>query len=137
MELGFYELFSLFCFATALAMVMCIFMIVAFSLGAYVVFRTKRDATEPFLGHTRTKETASAGQAPAPDDMEPSQLGKGPPQYGAPEDEEEIPMGGDVGRRIYNDERVNRFLSDFQMHGSQGTEASPQRVEETEEGERQ
>ena len=130
-EIGFYELFLLFCFSAGIAAMMATFVVVGFLLGAYVVYRTRRDSTEPFFGHARVKEEAGAGQAP--DDMESPGEG-GPMQYGAPDEEENIPMGGDVNKHLYGTpDRREQFMSDFSMESSQSMR-SPQR--EAEEGEK-
>ncbi|MEF8943302.1 MAG: hypothetical protein V5B78_10990, partial [Desulfohalobiaceae bacterium] len=94
-----------------------------FALGAFVVYRTKRDASEPFIRRSEPKQ-GGAGQAGDMYELgEDEARARGAPQpsfYNVPEEEEEIPMGGDVDRRLYGDpERRNQFLSDFQMTSQQ------------------
>jgi len=129
MEIGFYELFYLFCFSAVLIFMVMVFAVAAFALGAFVVYRTKRDASEPFIRRPEPKQ-GGAGQAGdmyelGEDEAKARGAGIGTAQpsfYGVP-DEEEIPMGGDVDRRLYGDpERRNQFLSDFEMTSQQFTQ---------------
>jgi len=97
MVLTFYELLALFSFGFGVAL----FMFLAFALGAYVVYRAKREAHEPFINIHQPH--GSAGQAYG--------------QY-VHEDVDDLnyepPLGGDVDKMIYGDpKRREQFMQDY------------------------
>jgi len=125
MELGFGEIFWLFCFAAGLGMMTAVCILVSFTLGAFVVYRTRRDSSEPFFRRPEPKHgsASQAGDAFEPGENEGRASGS-VSQYGTPEDED-IPMGADVNRTLYGDpDRRNQFMSDFQMTSSQYKESA-------------
>lgn len=81
MDLTFLDLVILFGFS----IVFCLVMMLAFALGAYVVYRTKRDSTEPFMAPRQ--KTGDAGQAQGYYDHEAG--------------DDDPPMGGDVDQLLY------------------------------------
>lgn len=92
MDLTFMNLVVLF----SLGFVMCFLMMLAFIIGAYVVYRTKRDAHEPFMNFHQ--KAGDAGQA----------QGAYAHEFG---DEDDVPMGGDVDKLLYGSpERRNKLV---------------------------
>jgi hypothetical protein len=81
MDLTFMNLVVLF----SLGFVMCFIMLLSFIVGAYVVYRTKRDSHEPFF--TFRAPEGDAGQAAGFYDHEAG--------------DEDIPLGGNVDKILY------------------------------------
>ena len=95
MNLTFYQLLILFSFGFAMSM----FMFMAFALGAYVVYRAKRESYEPFLNVYQP--SGSAGQARGEYVHEDNQ-------------DYDPPLGGDVEKILYGDpKRREQFMQDF------------------------
>ncbi len=81
MDLTFMNLVVLF----SLGFVMCFIMMISFIIGAYVVYRTKRESHESFF-------------APRPD---MGDAGQAEGYYAHETGDEDIPMGGDVEKLLY------------------------------------
>lgn len=81
MNLTFMNLVVLF----SLGFVMCILVMLGMGLGAYIVYRTKRESHEPFF--TPRQIAGDAGQASG--------------YYQHEEGDEDIPMGGNVENILY------------------------------------
>ena len=91
MDLTFINLVVLF----SLGFVMCFIMMLSFVIGAYVVYRTKRDSHEPFINFRAPD--GDAGQAAGFYDHEAG--------------DEDIPLGGDVDKILYGSpERRSQIL---------------------------
>lgn len=112
MNLQFFELLALF----SMSFVMCIFMIIGFALGAYVVFRTKREGHEPMFNVREQK--GDAGQVPEDYGSFENTMTPWSPWDGRSQiydDGSEPPEGGDVDKILYGqNQRGQKFQEDFQ-----------------------
>lgn len=81
MNLTFMNLVVLF----SLGFVMCLIVILSFIVGAYIVYRTKRESHEPFINFRAVD--GDAGQAQG--------------YYAHETGDDDIPLGGDVDKILY------------------------------------
>lgn len=94
MNLQFGDIVALF----AMGFIACTFVLIGVALGAYVVFRTRRDNPDPFF-YTPPKQ-GSAGQAPG--------------QYVHELLDDDLENGTDVDKLVYGDpKRREKFLKDI------------------------
>lgn len=103
MNLTFLDLVLLF----SLQFVTCLFILAAFVIGAFVVYRTKREPHDSFIGSVR-EQAGDAGQVE--DIYGPEMRG---PNY--IDDEYLPPDGGNVDHILYGtQERQSQFMKDLQ-----------------------
>jgi len=111
MDLQFFELLALF----SMSFVMCVFMLLGFALGAYVVYRTRRDSSEPFMAPKAME--GDAGQVPEDYSGQPEMpaFWQGAAQSpGEETDGSEVPEGGDVDNILYGKNgRAQKFKEDL------------------------
>lgn len=115
MNLQFFELLALF----AMQFILAIFLLVAVGLGAFVVYRTKRDSSEPFIqyglksGDAGQVSGAYAHETPGFYDNK-SYNSMFRPGSNIVEDEDLPPDGGNVEDILYGTkERRQQFQNDI------------------------
>ncbi len=104
MDLTFMNLVVLF----SLGFVMCFIMMLSFIVGAYVVYRTKRESHESFFAPR--PEAGDAGQVSG--------------EYAHEFGDEDIPMGGDVNKILYGSPELRASL----LENARAKEAADERA---------
>lgn len=114
MDLQFFELLALF----AMQFVLAIFLLFAVGLGAFVVYRTKRDSSEPFIQHgMRSGDAGQVGGAyshETPSFYDRTYNSIFNSGSNVVEDEDVPPDGGNVDTLLYGSpERRQKFQNDL------------------------
>lgn len=117
MSLTFWQLLALF----SLGFGMCVFVLLAVGLGAFVVFRTKRETAEPILAPRQ--QAGDAGPVDGAFMHESEDRGNAFVGQSQEDLDFEPPMGGDVDKLLYGEGAgtgQSRFIQQFQSDVSSG-----------------